>query len=171
MADVDKLLTEREARFIVNLKAGMSNGDAYIAAGYKVKNKSVASAQANRLLKRQKIQDAMQKYQDDLREKSCIKGQELIDNIWPIVSYRTSDYFRLEGGEIVLIEDAINDPIMSKAIKQIRITQYGPEIVFHDKLKAVELVARMTGLDQPKQATEDQSIRVVIAGDAEQWAK
>lgn len=58
----------RREKFIENYISGMTHGEAYMAAGYECKNKSVASAAATRLLKDVKIRAEIDKRMENMRE-------------------------------------------------------------------------------------------------------
>ena len=62
-------LTIKQRKFIDNLFLGMTQAEAYLAAGYKAKNRHVASSAANRLLKKVDIKAAI-----DDREAGVIAG-------------------------------------------------------------------------------------------------
>lgn len=151
-------LTGKQKAFVENMKANGGNAlKAARDAGY---SHPRSSAEDN--VKNPYVQAALQKEGETIAKRKKIQADDLIDELMPIITYSTSDFIRMgDEGELTLVKDAINDPIRSKAIKQMRQTQYGVEIVFHDKIRANEIVARMIGADQPKQE-EAQTVRVVF---------
>ena len=148
-------MTKKEERFVAGLNEGKSITQAYLDAGYSAASRKIACNEGRILKKKPCIQRALQAHGAALINRSEITADSLIDEMRPIIAYSTADFIRLGDEGLYLIPDAINDPVKSKAIKQIRQTQYGVEIVFHDKLKAIEIVGRMTGVDQPKQIEQD----------------
>lgn len=72
-------------KFVQELVKGKSNADAYLAAGYKAKNASVASAAATRLLNNVKIADRVAELQKRAEEKAVLSKawviQTLIENV------------------------------------------------------------------------------------------
>lgn len=52
---LDRPLRDREEQFCRQIVLGKTNGDAYLNAGYKAKNKVTASNLASRLLKNERI--------------------------------------------------------------------------------------------------------------------
>ena len=148
-------MTKKEERFVAGLNEGKSVTQAYLDAGFSAADRKQACVMGGQLKKKPCIQAALQQHSEELTRRCEITADSLINEMRPIISYATSDFIRMGDEGIYLIAEAINDPIKSKAIKQIRQTQYGVEIVFHDKLKAIEIVGRMTGVDQPKQVEQD----------------
>lgn len=148
-------MTKKEEKFVAGLNAGKSITQAYLDAGYSAADRKQACIMGGQLKKKPCIQAALRRSSEKLKKRSEITADSLVDEMRPIITYSTSDFIRMGDEGLYLIPDAINDPVRSKAIKQIRQTQYGVEIVFHDKLKAIEIVGRMTGVDQPKEEEQD----------------
>lgn len=161
-------LTAKQERFVAGIIEGKSQGQAYLDAGYKAGSMASASQLGMRLLKKVHIQEALNGYKAEIKEKAVLDAAGLLEELRPIITCATSDYIRMdEEGNMSLIREAINDPVKSRAIRQIRPTQYGVEIVFHDKLRAIEQYARMTGADQPQQ-DDRETVRVVYDDDIEE---
>lgn len=166
----------REKKFVAGIKAGLSATQAYLDAGYPASSRNQASKKANELKRTNRgVREALRRYEKSL-ETAVSKSAEmdrdyLLNELRPIAEYSTSDYIRMnEDGMLSYRAEAINDPIKSKAIKQMRMTQYGIEIVFHDKNRAIEQIARMIGADQPKQEEADNTVTYVYGDDLEELA-
>lgn len=154
-------------KFVAGIKAGKSATQAYIDAGYSVTSRQQASRKATELKKSNRgVRGALERYNKALEQSisrsAAMDRDYLLNNLRPIAEYATSDYVQMdEDGNLKYRMEAINDPIKSKAIKQVRCTQYGVEIVFHDKNSAIAQIAKMIGADQPKQE-EAETVRFVF---------
>ena len=79
------LKNAQHEKFVQEIVKGSSHGNAYLAAGYKAKNPSVASAAATRLLKDVKIQERVNELQKRAEEKTVLTKawvlNRLIENV------------------------------------------------------------------------------------------
>ena len=164
-------MTAKEKKFVAARIAGKSITQSYLDAGFTASSRKMAYNKGKALMEKGSIAAALRDHVETMQNRSEIAAESLIDEMRPIIYCSTSDYIRIIDGELSFVQEAINDPIMSKAIKQIRQTQYGVEIVFHDKLRAIETTARMLGVDQPKEDAENQGVTVVINGEAQVWSE
>ena len=164
-------MTAKEKKFVASRIAGKSITQSYLDAGFTASSRKVAYNKGKALMEKGSIAAALREHEASLQKRSELAADALIDEMRPIVYCSTSDYIRLGDEGLYLVKDAINDPIMSKAIKQIRQTQYGIEIVFHDKLRAIETVARMIGADQPKEDNDSQGVNVTFETEIQEWSE
>lgn len=155
-------LSPKQERFIEEMKKNGGNASqAALAAGYK-QRQSGDDNMSNPV-----IQAALKDY----GVSENLSRDYLINELRPIAEYATSDFVRMDAeGNLSYRAEAINDPIKSKAIKQLRMTQYGVEIVFHDKNRAIEQIARMIGADQPKQEDSGNTVTYVYGENLEELA-
>ena len=113
-------MTKKEERFVAGLNEGKSITQAYLDAGYSAASRKIACNEGRNLKKKPCIQAALKEHSKKLTKRSEITADSLIDEMRPIISYATADFIRMDEDGLQLIAEAINDPIKSKAIKQIR---------------------------------------------------
>jgi|GEM_PF-1941746 len=163
-------LTPRKRRFVEFYVDSGNATDAYRKAGY---SENGADRGAHRLLSKVEIQEAVAKRRAKIAEKADITAQDVINEIAKVAFANPEDFF--EWGEklqdlgnglikktsVILIKppEEINRD-KKAAIASIKETaQGGLEFKFHDKLKALNDLARYVGLFNEAEISKAKEIK------------
>ena len=142
-----KGLTEQQRKFAQNLVKGMSQTEAYLKAGYKVKSSKVAAEAASRLSKNVQLS----RYVDELRAK--VEDKTLLT----IAEKRAflANLIRTPVGEV---------DEKSPLAQEVHIGQDGIKIKMADKLRALDLDSKLAGDYAPQQVELTGSLVDAIRG-------
>ena len=150
-------LDPREERFATRYVENPNGTQAAIAAGYSPKSAHVT---ASRLLKRAKIKDAIAKRNAELMVELDFTPQRIVREIAKVAGVNMADF--------VTIDDEGNPHIDLTGVKRRQLAAVGavegpiveegrvmkaPKIRMHDKLKALDMLAKMARL-YPAERTE-----------------
>ena len=98
--------TARQARFIDNILSGMYAYEAYMKAGYKVKNERIASSCASDLMAVPRIREEIKRRQEERRERLLRKmegyGEEAAEKVREIMREGDSSAVQLAAARDIL---------------------------------------------------------------------
>lgn len=141
-------LNDRQERFVDEYLVDHNATAAAKRAGYSEKT---ARSQGQRLLTNVDIQAAIQKRQARLRGKLEITQERVLEELAAIAFANGADFATVNQNGIVRITPTSELPDEKrKAIASIKEGQYGTEVKLHDKVKALELLAKYLGMFDSK---------------------
>lgn len=152
-------LTEKQQRFAQEYIVDCVGAAAYVRAGYSARNTKHASTMASRLLNLPHIQFQISQLQKTRRQKTRISGDRILEELAAIAFHRISAVIHFENGEATIrnTDDWEADShiaVMEISGKKIEKLE-GDDVVTimkdcrlktHDKLKALDMLAKITGL-------------------------
>ncbi len=139
-------MNQRQQKFINEYLIDLNATRAAVEAGYSPKT---ATAQGARLLTNASVKAEIEKRQRDDAENLKIKREDIIAELAQIGFTSLLDLIdidALKNGLIKLKESTTDDNL--KIISEVKPTKFGPILKTHDKLKALELLARYLGFEK-----------------------
>jgi len=94
-------LTDRQRKFCDLILTGISGVDAYIEAGYKVKNRTVAKAAAPRLLRLPQVEAYLTEQREATDALNALSRGELVETLTKIVRERGSDIHPAQAAQML----------------------------------------------------------------------
>lgn len=141
-------LTDKQKRFVDEYLVDLNATAAAKRAGYSEKT---AYSMGQRLLKKVEIQAAIQKRQAKLRGKLEITQERVLEELAAIAFANGTDFATITHNGLVRLTPTSELPDEKrKAIASIKEGQYGTEVKVHDKVKALELLAKHLGMFDSK---------------------
>lgn len=161
-------MTQLQQRVAINVLAGMSQRQAYYAAGGSATSDESADATVSALLsnpkvsefmdsmKMQAVSDAVMSRQEALEKLSILGRTDLKD----IVRFETKEIGRnLETGEPLFqtgwfIPESIQeeDPAKLSIISELEVGRFGPKIKTHSPMAAIAQLAKMLGWESAQKS-------------------
>ena len=135
-------MTEKQERFIDEYIIDFNATRAAIAAGYSSKR---ANSQGVHLLSIPEIQAEVRRRKAEISAGLRISAERVLWEMAALGFSNIFDYVEVVDGELRLKE---LPPEKQGAVSSIKITKNGTEIKLHDKLKALEFLAKYTGLTE-----------------------
>lgn len=137
-------LTDKQERFVQEYLVDLNATQAAIRAGY---SEHTARSQGQRLLTKVDIQAAIQARQAELREKTEITQERVLDELSAIAFAVGTDYSIInEDGEVEYTPTAELTERQRKAVAIAQTGRNGTEIKMHDKVRALELLGKHLGI-------------------------
>lgn len=153
----------RHQKFVDNLiLLKGQKADAYLAAGFKVKSKAVAAANAHRLLKNAKVQQFLLYRLEQIRDREQVEVRQarIIRELNRLAFSDLRDVIQWDGaGRISLTPSELLTPDQAAAVKKVKVRQSlrrsddGDEIIdqqieveLHDKKGPLEVLSRIAKL-------------------------
>lgn len=137
-------MTEKQERFIDEYIIDFNATRAAIAAGYSSKR---ANSQGVHLLSIPEIQAEVRRRKAEISAGLRISAERVLWEMAALGFSSIFDYVEVIDGELRLKE---LPPEKQGAVSSIKITKNGTEVKLHDKLKALEFLAKYTGLTDHK---------------------
>lgn len=137
-------MNDRRQRFIDEYMIDFNGTRAAIAAGYASKR---ATEQAARLLSIPEIRNEVNRRKAEVCEGLRISAERVLWEMAALGFSNIFDYVEVSDGELRLKEMPSE---IQGAVSSIKVTKNGTEIKLHDKLKALEFLAKYTGLTDKK---------------------
>lgn len=137
-------MTGKQQRFIDEYMVDFNATRAVIAAGYSHKSANVKGAQ---LLTIPEVRDEVNRRKAEACEGLRISAERVLWEMAALGFSNIFDYVEVVDGELRLKEMPTE---MQGAVSGIKVTKNGVEIKLHDKLKALEFLAKYTGLADQK---------------------
>ena len=137
-------MTEKQQRFIDEYMVDFNATRAVIAAGYSHKSANVMGAQ---LLAIPKIRKEINRRKAEAREGLRISAERVLWEMAALSFSNIFDYVEVIDGKLRLKEMPSE---IQGAVSSIKVTKNGIEIKLHDKLKALEFLAKYMGLADKK---------------------
>lgn len=135
-------MTEKQERFIDEYIIDFNATRAAIAAGYSSKR---ANSQGVHLLSIPEIQAEVRRRKAEISAGLRISAERVLWEMAALGFSNIFDYVEVIDGELRLKE---LPPEKQGAVSSIKITKNGTEVKLHDKLKALEFLAKYTGLTE-----------------------
>ncbi|MBD8389651.1 terminase small subunit [Dysgonomonas sp. BGC7] len=105
---------------------------------------------SSRLLKEYKISTRIKQLQDNLRRKSDITKERILEELSAILNSRITDYLSFKNGRIKFKNFSDLSETQVKAIESIKKGKYGIELKLHGKSWTIERICKMLGYDMPE---------------------
>lgn len=137
-------MNDRRQRFIDEYMIDFNGTRAAIAAGYASKR---ATEQAARLLSIPEIRNEVNRRKAEICEGLRISAERVLWEMAALGFSNIFNYVEVSDGELRLKEMPSE---IQGAVSSIKVTKNGTEIKLHDKLKALEFLAKYTGLTDKK---------------------
>lgn len=154
-------LTQLQQRTATNVLAGMTQRQAYYAAGGSAKNDESADATASEILRNPSVKSFMDSMKTQAISDAIMSREEAMKiltqlgrgNLTDIVKFKTSHVGQnAETGDDVhqttwLIDEDLqaNDPDKLMIISELEVGKNGPKIKQHSKVAAIAQLAKMGG--------------------------
>lgn len=135
-------MNDRRQRFIDEYMIDFNGTRAAIAAGYASKR---ATEQAARLLSIPEIRNEVNRRKAEICEGLRISAERVLWEMAALGFSNIFNYVEVSDGELRLKEMPSE---IQGAVSSIKVTKNGTEIKLHDKLKALEFLAKYTGLTE-----------------------
>ena len=156
-------LTEKQRRFCEEYLIDLNATRAYMAAYPSVKKEATAAQAGSRMLRNVKVQKYIRERKEDRQKRTEITQDRVLrelaaiafTNATEIVSYDRGGHVRIKA-----TEDLRKDE--KKIIAGIKEGQWGTEVKFHDRLRALELLMKHLGMFDQKDDLdrEEQKARI-----------
>jgi phage terminase small subunit len=162
------IMQERFCELLVDRKKPRSAGQAYMDAGYKVKNVNIASAAANRLLKNVKVQAFIKYLRQKAIDATIADLVEVKQGLTEIFRGRMGDYISInENGNVAV--SPTDKALKSAAVQELTTESVNlgsrdapleatiTKIKLRDPVRAAELLSKISGWhsDAPPPAVND----------------
>lgn len=100
---------------------------------------------------------------DEQKARTQITADKVLNELAAIAFANCDDYMSIEDNLVQFKNSKDLDKAKKAAVCSMKNTMTGPEVKLHDKVKALELIARHLGMfDQQKQGTNDDGVKVII---------
>lgn len=144
-------MTTRQLKFIEEYLVDFNATRAAISAGYSQKT---ARAQATRLLTNADVSVELTRRKTEMAESVQLTQKQVLDELLALGFSDVTDYLDiLDASELQLKDLSALPKTLRKAISSIKLGKNGLELKLYDKLRALELLGRYTGLFDNKPDT------------------
>lgn len=147
-------LTPKQKKFCDEYLIDFNATQAYMRAGYAVKDDTVAAQNASRLLRNAKVIKYIEQRKKARTKRIEVSQDKVIAELAKIAFANTTDYVQIETkgkSKKVIVKDTNSlDDEQLAAISSIKEGSNGIEVKLHDKQKALELLARHLGMFNDK---------------------
>lgn len=144
-----KMPTEKQKKFIFELIDCDLQGPAYQRVYKNVKNEATARANASKLLTNSNVRAYYNMKKAEYWKERHITTDQAVANLASIVKAKITDFIELKANgnfKRIIIKDFDEIPEeLHCVIKSVKATDYGIEVQFYDRLKAIEMFLRMQG--------------------------
>lgn len=141
-------LTEKQKRFVAEYLVDLNATQAAIRAGYSPKTANRIGSQN---LSKVDVQAEIEKRRATLRNKLEITQEKVLEELAAIAFANGADFATVNQNGIVRITPTSELPDEKrKAVASIKEGQWGTEVKVHDKVKALELLAKHLGMFDSK---------------------
>lgn len=135
---------------------------AYKAAYPNIKNDNVAAVNGNRLLRNANVAAYIAVRQQEDRIKAGIDREMLLQEIAAVAFSDLTNYVTIKGGKIKLTDTDKLTPFQRKALGGVKRDKFGAvEIKLQDKLKALDMTAKLLGFDRTT-AEDDAETGIIL---------
>lgn len=136
-------LTDKQKTFVNEYLIDLNATQAAIRAGYSAKTANVKAAQ---LLSKVSIQAEIQKKMAKREKRTEITQDRVLKELATIGFFQITDFMKVDKGQLVIKDTSDVDLENIPAISGIKATQFGLDVRFHDKVKALELIGEHLGM-------------------------
>lgn len=170
------MLTPKQEKYVKNLVSGMTQRQAYKKA-FDCKNlkDSYVDNKACKLFKNGEVKSRYNELIKKATDRAVVKAEDIIAEYKAIAFANGADFAEVKNN-IVHIKDTDKlDEEKKKAISLIETTKFGVNVRTHDKMKALEMLAKYVGIldskENDKKETPTININVVDNSDLKEIMK
>ena len=159
-------LTPLRYRLVINVLAGMSQRQAYLAAGGKAKSGKVQDNTASQIMSVKEVQEFYRSLLETKIEESLLTRTEALSILSANARAKMTDIAEFEfrcvgkdkdGKDIMQTVWRTKDsnelsPELASCIKSVTMTKQGAKIELHDQQAAIRQISTMQGWDAPKKS-------------------
>jgi phage terminase small subunit len=138
MAPLKNIRHERFCLFIIK---GMSTNEAYAKAGYKEHTGNAVTLRA-----KQSISARLAELAEKLQERALVSVERLTQEYARLAYSDITDVVEFDGRKMTLKASASLSPDVTAAISEVRHTKEGIVVKFHNKVAALDALARHKGM-------------------------
>ena len=138
-----KSLTPRQQRFVQEYVVDLNATQAAIRAGYSAKGARVRGAE---LLANRNLRDALEAATEQRGLRTELEADEVVRRLAIVAFANVSDFITWTDGEVRLRPSEDIDKAKLVAVHSITRGPHGVSIRLHDKLRALELLAKHLGM-------------------------
>lgn len=147
-------LTEKQKRFVQEYLVDLNATAAAKRAGYSEKS---ASRIAVELLNKTQVSAEIQKQQAKRQKRVEITQEKVLEELAAIAFANGTDFATITHNGLVRLTPTDEVPEeKKKAVASIKEGQYGTEVKVHDKVKALELLAKHLGMFDSKNGSANE---------------
>ena len=141
------MLTPKQEKYVTYLAKGMTQRKAYKKAYGCVnwKNKSIDN-KASKMFQKAEIKARYKELIEKAAKRAEIKAEDILAEYKAIAFANGTDYAEIKNGYVKLKDTEDLDEYKKKAISSIEETKFGISVKTHDKMKALEMLAKYVGL-------------------------
>ncbi|MDY5795471.1 MAG: terminase small subunit [Fusobacterium gastrosuis] len=140
----------KEDLFVKEYLKDLNQTQAYIRAGYKVKNENVAAVYASKLLRKPKVQEKIQKAMAEREKRTEITQDRVLKEISNLAFTDRTGIVNLNNNRLIIKNFDELTPEQKACISGVKETKYGIEVTFYNKEKALEMLGRHLGMFNDK---------------------
>lgn len=155
-------LTPLQQKVATNVISGMSNIDAYKAAGGKAKTQESAEASVSEILSHLKVKAFVDSMKEEAVNNAVMSRQEMLERLSGLARTNMADLIEWDsqavtgddGEQMVqsmwqIKSSALQDPLKAASISEVTAGKEGFKIKQHSPLQAMKMLADMMGLNAP----------------------
>lgn len=143
-------MTDAQKRFADEYLIDLNATRAYKAAYPSVTKDSTASVNGSKLLRNTKVEQYINKRQNDLQNKTSITQERVIKELASIAFLDTTELVKVKGRRVMLTNTEDLTEGQRRAVASIKKGKNGVELSTYDKIKALELIGRHLGMFKDK---------------------
>ncbi|MDK4497917.1 terminase small subunit [Fusobacterium necrophorum] len=136
--------------FVKEYLKDLNATQAYIRAGYKAKDEKSAAVLANRLLRKVKIQEKIQKAMAEREKRTEITQDRVLREIANLAFTDRTGIVNLKKNRVIIQDFEELTPEQRACVAGVKETKYGIEVSFYNKEKALEMLGRHLGMFNDK---------------------
>lgn len=145
-----KGLTDRQRRFCDEYLVDLNATRAYMAAYPSVKKETTARANSSRMLTNANVQKYLEEMKKERQERTQIRQDDVLRELASIAFVDVTDIVSVKNGSVHIADTDSLPPEKRKIIAGLKEGQYGLEIKFYDRLRALEMLCRHLGMFDQK---------------------
>ena len=132
--------------FVKEYLKDLNGTQAYIRAGYKVKDENSAAVMANRLLRNVKIQEKIQAEMKEREKRTEITQDRVLNEIANLAFTDRTGIVNLNNNRVIIKNFDELSSEQKACISGVKETKHGIEVTFYNKEKALEMLGRHLGM-------------------------
>lgn len=136
-------LTDKQKAFVNEYLIDLNATQAAIRAGYSAKNADKIGSQ---LLGKSRVSAEIQNKMAKREKRTEITQDRVLKELATIGFFQITDFMKVEKGQLVIKDTSDVELENIPAISGIKATQFGLDVRFHDKVKALELIGEHLGM-------------------------
>lgn len=136
-------LTDKQKAFVNEYLIDLNATQAAIRAGYSKKNADKIGSQ---LLGKSRVSAEINKAMAKREKRTEITQDRVLKELATIGFFQITDFMKVDKGQLVIKDTSDVDLENIPAISGIKATQFGLDVRFHDKVKALELIGEHLGM-------------------------